>query len=121
IPTIIDFGIAKATDRRLTDNEFTTQLGVAVGTPAYMSPEQAEASGLDIDTRSDIYSLGMVLYELLTGVLPFDSRGLLPAAFVAQYVLGNADIPTPSRRVATLESDTATNSARRRDTTPVGL
>ena len=121
IPTIIDFGIAKATEHRLTDGEFTTELGVAVGTPAYMSPEQAEASGLDIDTRSDIYSLGMVLYELMTGVLPFDQQGLLPAAFIAQYVLGNADVPTPSRRVATLEADTATNSARRRQTTPVGL
>ena len=121
IPTIIDFGIAKATDQRLADSEFTTQLGVAVGTPAYMSPEQAEASGLDVDTRTDIYSLGMVLYELITGVLPFDRPGLLPAAFIAQYVLGNADIPTPSRRVATLEPDTATNAARHRHTTPVGL
>jgi hypothetical protein len=63
----------------------------------------------------------MVLYELLTGVLPFDSRGLLPAAFIAQYVLGKADIPKPSNRVAMLESDTANNSAKRRHTTPVGL
>ena len=121
VATIIDFGIAKATERRLTDSEFTTQLGVAVGTPAYMSPEQAQASELDVDTRTDIYSLGMVLYELMTGVLPFDRQGLLPAAFIAEYVLGNADVPTPSRRVATLESDTATDSARRRHTTPVGL
>jgi eukaryotic-like serine/threonine-protein kinase len=121
IATIIDFGIAKATEHRLTDSDFTTELGVAVGTPAYMSPEQAEASGLDIDTRSDIYSLGMVLYELMTGVLPFDQQGLLPAAFIAQYVLGHPDVPTPSRRVATLESETATNAARRRATTPVGL
>jgi serine/threonine protein kinase len=121
VATIIDFGIAKATEQRLTDRTFTTELGVAVGTPAYMSPEQAEASGLDIDTRSDIYSLGMVLYELVTGVLPFDQQGLLPAAFIAQYVLSDADIPTPSHRLATLESDTATNSARRRHTTPVGL
>ena len=121
VPTIIDFGIAKATEQRLTDAAFTTELGVVVGTPAYMSPEQAEASGLDIDTRADIYSLGMVLYELMTGVLPFDHRGLLPAPFIAQYVLGNADMPTPSRRVATLEPDTATNAARHRHTTPVGL
>jgi non-specific serine/threonine protein kinase/serine/threonine-protein kinase len=121
VPTIIDFGIAKATERRLTDSDFTTELGVAVGTPAYMSPEQAEASKADIDTRADIYSLGMVLYELVTGVLPFDQRGLLPAAFIAEYVLGNVDIPTPSRRVSTLESNTASNSARRRRTTPVGL
>ncbi|HET8835245.1 MAG TPA: serine/threonine-protein kinase, partial [Gemmatimonadales bacterium] len=61
VPTIIDFGIAKAIEQRLASSEFTTQLGVMVGTPAYMSPEQAEASGLDIDTRADIYSLGMVL------------------------------------------------------------
>ena len=93
IPTIIDFGIAKATDQRLADSEFATQLGVAVGTPAYMSPEQAEASGLDVDTRTDIYSLGMVLYELMTGVLPFDRQGLLPAAFIAQYVLGQRRHP----------------------------
>jgi serine/threonine protein kinase/tetratricopeptide (TPR) repeat protein len=121
VPTIIDFGIAKAVEQRLTDSAFTTQLGVAVGTPAYMSPEQAQASGLDIDTRSDIYSLGMVLCQLVTGVLPFDFRGLLPAPFIAEYVLGNADVPTPSRRVATLEPDTATNAARHRHTTPTGL
>ena len=118
VPTIIDFGIAKAVHAA---SAFRTELGAMVGTPAYMSPEQAEASELDIDTRADIYSLGMVLYELMTGVLPFDHRGLLPLPFIAQYVLGNADMPTPSRRVATLEADTATNSARQRHTTPVGL
>ncbi|MBA3498079.1 MAG: protein kinase, partial [Gemmatimonadales bacterium] len=79
VPTIIDFGIAKAVERGPADRAFTTELGVMVGTPAYMSPEQADASGLDIDTCTDIYSLGMVLYELVTGVLPFELRGLLPA------------------------------------------
>jgi tetratricopeptide (TPR) repeat protein len=98
VPTIIDFGIAKAVERRLSESAFTTELGVMVGTPAYMSPEQADASGLDIDTRTDIYSLGMVLYELVTGVLPFELR-----------------------RVASLAADTATPVAHQRQTTPVGL
>ncbi len=121
VPTIIDFGIAKAVERRLSDSAFTTELGVMVGTPAYMSPEQADASGLDIDTRTDIYSLGMVLYELVTGVLPFEFRGLLPAPFIAQYVLGDVDTPTPSHRVSGLAADMATPVAQRRHTTPVGL
>ena len=67
VPKVIDFGIAKATEGRLTDKTVYTQLQQFIGTPAYMSPEQAEMSGLDIDTRSDIYSLGVLLYELLTG------------------------------------------------------
>jgi serine/threonine protein kinase/tetratricopeptide (TPR) repeat protein len=121
VPTIIDFGIAKAVEPTADDAAFTTELGVLVGTPAYMSPEQAEASKLDIDTRADIYSLGMVLYELVTGVLPFDYKGLLPARFIAQFVLGTTDMPTPSRRVAGLEADTASSAAQRRRTTPVGL
>ena len=121
VPTIIDFGIAKAIERRLADGAFTTELGVMIGTPAYMSPEQAEASGLDIDTRADIYSLGMVLYELVTGVLPFEGRGLLLASFIAQYVLGHADTPTPSHRVAGWRRTAATTAAQLRRTTPVGL
>ena len=67
MPKVIDFGIAKATEGRLTDLTIYTELHQFIGTPAYMSPEQAEMSGLDIDTRSDIYSLGVLLYELLTG------------------------------------------------------
>jgi serine/threonine protein kinase/tetratricopeptide (TPR) repeat protein len=77
VPKVIDFGIAKATEGRLTDNTVYTQLHQFIGTPAYMSPEQAEMSGLDIDTRSDIYSLGVLLYELLTGKTPFDGRELV--------------------------------------------
>jgi serine/threonine protein kinase/tetratricopeptide (TPR) repeat protein len=120
VPIIIDFGIAKAFEAA-GDRAFTTELGVMVGTPAYMSPEQAEASKLDIDTRADIYSLGMVLYELMTGVLPFELQGMHAAYFISQYVLGQADTPTPSRRVATLQADSASSTAERRHTTPVGL
>jgi len=71
VPKVIDFGIAKATQAELTEKTIYTQYSQFIGTPAYMSPEQAEMSGLDIDTRSDIYSLGVLLYELLTGKLPF--------------------------------------------------
>jgi serine/threonine protein kinase/tetratricopeptide (TPR) repeat protein len=77
VPKVIDFGIAKATEGRLTDNTVYTQLHQFIGTPAYMSPEQAEMSGLDIDTRSDIYSLGVLLYELLAGSTPFDGQELM--------------------------------------------
>jgi len=77
VPKVIDFGIAKATEGRLTDNTIYTQLHQFIGTPAYMSPEQAEMSGLDIDTRSDIYSLGVLLYELLAGSTPFDGQELM--------------------------------------------
>src|SRR4030095_6952469 len=71
VPKVIDFGIAKAIEQKLTDKTLFTELHQFMGTPAYMSPEQAEMSGLDIDTRSDIYSLGVLLYELLAGSTPF--------------------------------------------------
>src|SRR5204863_4074707 len=83
VPKVIDFGIAKATEGRLTDATVYTQLHQFIGTPAYMSPEQAEMSGLDIDTRSDIYSLGVLLYELLVGSTPFDPKELMASGLDA--------------------------------------
>jgi serine/threonine protein kinase len=77
VPKVIDFGIAKATEQRLTDKTLFTSYAQLMGTPAYMSPEQMELSGLNLDTRSDIYSLGVLLYELLTGRTPFDTTDLL--------------------------------------------
>jgi len=97
---VIDFGIAKATQQRLTDKTVHTRLQQFIGTPAYMSPEQAEMSGLDIDTRSDIYSLGVLLYELLTGTTPFDSRELLTAGVDAmRKTIREKEPPRPSTRI----------------------
>ncbi len=80
LPVVIDFGIAKATtSQRLTDKTLFTAMETLIGTPAYMSPEQASMTSVDIDTRADIYSLGAVLYELLAGVTPFDSKESLKA------------------------------------------
>ncbi|HYE33156.1 MAG TPA: WD40 repeat domain-containing serine/threonine-protein kinase [Methylomirabilota bacterium] len=115
VPKVIDFGIAKATEGRLTDSTIYTQLHQFLGTPAYMSPEQAEMSGLDIDTRSDIYCLGVVLYELLAGSTPFNPRELLAAGLDAmRKTLREAEPPRPSTRLATLPGKDLTTTARRR-------
>jgi serine/threonine protein kinase/tetratricopeptide (TPR) repeat protein len=125
VPKVIDFGIAKATEGRLTDATVYTQLHQFVGTPAYMSPEQAEMSGLDIDTRSDIYSLGVLLYELLTGRTPFDPKELMSQGIDAiRKTIREKEPPRPSTRlsqtlvaasVSSLRSKAATQEEVRAD------
>jgi len=100
VPKIIDFGIAKATQQRLTEQSIHTGFHALLGTPAYMSPEQATLSGEDIDTRSDLYSLGVMLYELLTGTTPFDPLSLQNATYAdVQRMIQEVDPPKPSTRV----------------------
>jgi WD40 repeat protein/serine/threonine protein kinase len=115
VPKVIDFGIAKATEGRLTDATVYTQLHQFIGTPAYMSPEQAEMSGLDIDTRSDIYSLGVLLYELLAGSTPFDGKELMSLGIDAmRKTIREKEPVRPSTRFATLKGEELTTTAKRR-------
>ncbi|MBP7937725.1 MAG: tetratricopeptide repeat protein [Phycisphaerae bacterium] len=105
VPKIIDFGVAKATEQRLTEKTMFTQFGQVVGTVDYMSPEQAKLNQFDIDTRSDIYSLGVVLYELLTGETPFDRQRLRSAAFDELLrILREEEPPRPSLRLSASHS-----------------
>jgi serine/threonine protein kinase len=117
VPKVIDFGIAKATEGRLTEATVYTQLNQFIGTPAYMSPEQAEMSGLDIDTRSDIYSLGVLLYELLAGRTPFDAQELVDSGLDAmRKTIREKEPIRPSTRLATLAVNELTTTAKRRST-----
>ena len=110
VPKVIDFGIAKATQQDLTDKTVYTQLQQFIGTPAYMSPEQAEMSGLDIDTRSDIYSLGVLLYELLTGSTPFDTKALMRDGIDAmRKTIREQEPAKPSSRLSQTLSEPGTS------------
>ncbi len=121
LPKIIDFGVAKATTQRLTDLTMFTALGQMIGTPEYMSPEQAAASEDDIDTRTDVYALGVVLYELLVGALPFDSRELRKAGCDAiRRIICEQNPQRPSTRFSSL-GDRAEGVARARGSHPKRL
>jgi serine/threonine protein kinase len=114
---VIDFGIAKATGQQLTDKTLFTNFAQMVGTPLYMSPEQAGRSGLDVDTRSDIYSLGVLLYELLTGTTPFTRERLRNIGYdELRRIICEEEPPRPSTRVSTLgQADTTTSAPRQGD------
>ncbi|MCA9215774.1 MAG: protein kinase [Planctomycetales bacterium] len=114
VPKIIDFGVAKATGQRLTERTLFTSFGQMVGTPLYMSPEQAELSGLDVDTRSDIYSLGVLLYELLTGTTPFDRQRMQTAAYdEMRRIIREEEPEKPSTRVSTMGKASVVASSHR--------
>jgi eukaryotic-like serine/threonine-protein kinase len=122
MPKVIDFGIAKAIGERLTDKTVFTRFEQFIGTPSYMSPEQAGLSGLDVDTRSDIYALGVLLYDLLTGHTPFDPRQLAKASL--EEVLRRIreeEPPKPSTRLRALQQAELTTTAQRRQTEPPRL
>ncbi len=118
---VIDFGIAKAVNQRLTEKTLFTRFSQMIGTPEYMSPEQAEMSGLDIDTRTDVFSLGVLLYELLTGVTPFGSEYLLSKGYnEMQRIIREEEPVKPSTKISTL-GDSLSVIAKHRRSSPEQL
>jgi serine/threonine protein kinase/predicted esterase len=114
IVKVIDFGVAKATAQKLTERTLFTAYGQMIGTPAYMSPEQAEMSGLDIDTRSDVYSLGVLLYELITGTPPLEKAQLRSAGYAEiQRLIREQEPPRPSTRISTQGGEATVTAASR--------
>jgi serine/threonine protein kinase len=113
-PKVIDFGVAKAVNQRLVERTLYTEIGMLIGTPEYMSPEQADHTALDVDSTTDIYSLGVLLYELLVGALPFDSTTFRRAGYAEiQRIIREQDPPKPSTRLSSM-GQMAGEVARRR-------
>src|SRR4030095_5664149 len=123
LPVVIDFGIAKATtDQPLTDKTLFTAFAMLIGTPAYMSPEQAALTSVDVDTRTDIYSLGVLLYELLTGLTPFDTGELLKAGLdEVRRVIREQEPLRPSTKLSGMTGADLTTVAQHRKSEPPRL